>query len=158
MQTLAAAREWQSVRRIFTKSSCEFLHVSPRVVLRWIMLGWLKVRDSRISIPSFEAFSMTHAPQLTLGEPRFLALGGSNSRAGYTWAKVAKHFRAGPETVQDWISRGWLKFCDAHITERSFEDFCRKHGSEINYDLQGAVQATALRTRIARFLPGCRHA
>lgn len=119
------------------KGLANFLHVSPRVVLRWIMLGWLKVRDSRISMPSLETFSMTHAPQLTLGEPRFLALGSSNSRAGYTWAKVAKHFRASPETVQDWISRGWLKFCDPHITERSFEEFCRKHGSEINYELLG---------------------
>ena len=135
---LSRLRESGKVSDGYTrKALANFLHVSPRVVLRWIMLGWLKVRDSRISIPSLETFSKTHAPQLTLEEPRFLPLGSSNSRAGYTWAKVAKHFRASPETVQDWISRGWLKFCDPHITERSFEDFCRKHGSEINYDLLG---------------------
>jgi len=86
-----------------------------------------------------EDFAMNHAPQLRLPiqVPQNLPPEGRKARAGYTLAKVAKQFEVNSETVQEWILRGWLKFCDSHITERSFEDFCRRHGSEINFDLLG---------------------
>ena len=116
-----------------------FLHVGFRVVERWIVLGWLKVRDPRISRTSMEDFAKNHAPQLRLAieVPQNLPPEKGKTRAGYSLAKVAKRFEVDSETVQEWIMRGWLKFCDPHITERSFEEFCKKHGSEINFDLLG---------------------
>lgn len=116
-----------------------FLHVGYRAVQRWIVLGWLKVRDPRISRYSIEDFARNHAPQLRLPIqiPGDSPSEGKRAKAGYSLAKVAKRFDVNSETVQDWVMRGWLKFCDPHITERSFEEFCRRHGSEINCDLLG---------------------
>ena len=34
--------------------------------------------------------------------------------------------------VQKLISDGHLKLVDTFVTDRSFEEFCRKHGNEIN--------------------------
>jgi len=86
-----------------------------------------------------EDFAKNHAPQLRLAieVPQNLPPERGKTRAGYSLAKVAKRFEVDSETVQEWIMRGWLKFCDPHITERSFEEFCKKHGSEINFDLLG---------------------
>ena len=37
--------------------------------------------------------------------------------------------------VQDWISGGQLKVFDTFVTDRSFDEFCKKHGTEINLAL-----------------------
>jgi hypothetical protein len=37
--------------------------------------------------------------------------------------------------VQDWISGGQLKVLDTFVTDRSFDEFCKKHGTEINLAL-----------------------
>ncbi len=124
----------------YTRSALAgFLHVGYRVVQRWIVLGWLKVRDPRISRASVEDFAKNHARQLRLAieVPQNLPPERGKARAGYSLTKVAKRFEVDSETVQEWITRGWLKLCDPHITERSFEEFCKKHGSEINFDLLG---------------------
>jgi len=86
-----------------------------------------------------EDFAKNHAPQLRLAieVPQNLPPERGKARAGYSLAKVAKRFEVDSETVQEWTMRGWLKLCDPHITERSFEEFCKKHGSEINFDLLG---------------------
>jgi hypothetical protein len=34
--------------------------------------------------------------------------------------------------VQSWIAAGHLKVLDTFVTDRSFEEFCKKHGAEIN--------------------------
>jgi len=86
-----------------------------------------------------EDFAKNHARQLRLAieVPQNLPPERGKARAGYSLTKVAKRFEVDSETVQEWITRGWLKLCDPHITERSFEEFCKKHGSEINFDLLG---------------------
>jgi len=37
--------------------------------------------------------------------------------------------------VQSWISAGQLKLVDTFVTDRSFEEFCKKHGDRINMTL-----------------------
>jgi hypothetical protein len=39
------------------------------------------------------------------------------------------------ENIQNLISAGQLKLMDTFVTDRSFEDFCRKRGNEINMTL-----------------------
>lgn len=53
----------------------------------------------------------------------------------YSWKRAAKLLAITVENVQSLISIGQLKVMDTFITDRSFEDFCRKHGNEINMTL-----------------------
>jgi hypothetical protein len=41
------------------------------------------------------------------------------------------------EEVQAWIVEGKLKIMDGFVTERAFQDFCRKCGAELNSVLLG---------------------
>jgi hypothetical protein len=53
----------------------------------------------------------------------------------YSWKRAAKLLAITVENVQTLISAGELKLMDTFVTDRSFEDFCRKHGNEINMNL-----------------------
>ena len=53
----------------------------------------------------------------------------------YSWKRAAKRLAITVENVQSLISAGQLKLMDTFVTDRSFEDFCRKHGNEINMTL-----------------------
>jgi sarcosine oxidase delta subunit len=111
-----------------------FLHVSPRVVQRWIKLGWLNVRNPRISQASLDSFIDGHADLLGIEDTQSVRHRGRDPGTEYTPNKVAKHFRVERDTVTDWVSRGMLKVVDSHITERSLEDFCQNHSAEIRYE------------------------
>jgi hypothetical protein len=111
------------------------LHRSPKVVRRWIMLGWLNVRNPRVSRASLDAFIESHSGLLGLETPKSILGEGQNSTGEYTPNKIASLLGVSRETVMGWIEQRWMKFSDYHITDRSLEDFCKKHGSEIRYDL-----------------------
>jgi len=53
----------------------------------------------------------------------------------YTWERTADLIGASLAQVQSWISTGQLRVLDTFVTDRSFEEFCRKHGDEINMAL-----------------------
>ena len=42
------------------------------------------------------------------------------------------------EQVGAWIVKGELKIVDGFVTERAFQDFCRKSGAELNAALLGS--------------------
>ena len=53
----------------------------------------------------------------------------------YSWKRAAKLLGITVEDTQKLIAEGQLKLMDTFVTDRSFEDFCRKHGNEINLSL-----------------------
>jgi len=67
--------------------------------------------------------------------PRAAHIFNKHSRAARVWMETAEKLNVSFETVQKLIAKGLLKVYDPRITEKSFENFCRKHGELINYDL-----------------------
>jgi hypothetical protein len=53
----------------------------------------------------------------------------------YSWKRAAKLLAVTVADVQNLIANGQLKLVDTFVTDRAFEDFCRKHGNEINMAL-----------------------
>src|SRR5208283_2878721 len=54
---------------------------------------------------------------------------------GYKWERTADLIGASLTEVQTWISAGQLRVLDPFVTDRAFEEFCRKHGDELNLAL-----------------------
>jgi hypothetical protein len=54
---------------------------------------------------------------------------------GCSWKRAAKVLDVQVEEVQNLIAAGQLKLTDTFVTDRSFEEFCRKHGHQINMAL-----------------------
>jgi hypothetical protein len=115
------------------------LHVGPSKLRRFIADGSLRVRDPRVSAKSL----------ITLCEGR-IAAGSVPTEAvegvprkpcknanGYSWGTAAKSLGVDVEQVREWIVEGKLKVMDGFITERAFQDFCKKHGHELNGALLG---------------------
>jgi len=66
---------------------------------------------------------------------RFARLGAScKVQDNYSQGDLARDLRVSPRTVRRWEAAGFLERRDGRITHESFEEFCRKHGSEINYE------------------------
>ncbi len=108
---------------------------ASRARLRYLVAsGMLRVRDPRITSTSLAAwFQRSHPgtdpvairiPETAIAE-----------NGGYSWKRAAKALDVQIEDVQNLIAAGQLKLMDTFVTDRSFEDFCRKHGNEINMTL-----------------------
>jgi hypothetical protein len=65
----------------------------------------------------------------------------TKKRDAYPWERAAYLLGVEVTQVQRWISAGQLKVADTFISDRSFEEFCRKHGDEINIALIDAATA-----------------
>jgi hypothetical protein len=59
----------------------------------------------------------------------------------YPWERAADLLGIAVEQLQKFICKGELKVLDPFVTERSFEEFCRKHGDQINMSLIDAATA-----------------
>ena len=119
----------------------EMLHAGPSKLRRFIADGSLRVRDARISPESLQA----------LWEHRVAAANGhrasesteeirrrlTSNPAAYSWGSAAKFLSVDLEQVRQWIISGELKIVDGFVTERAFQDFCSKRGSELNGLLLG---------------------
>ncbi len=51
------------------------------------------------------------------------------------WERAADLLGVTVAQVQSWICAGQLRVVDMFVTDRSFEEFCKKHGGEINTTL-----------------------
>jgi hypothetical protein len=100
-----------------------------------VATGMLRVRNPRITPASLTARlskdRIVHNPA---------AMSVPVPLAGYvetpcSWKRAAKILNIEAADVQKLISVGQLKLVDTFVTDRAFEEFCRKHGTTINLSL-----------------------
>jgi hypothetical protein len=94
----------------------------------------LRVRDPRITGNSLtqlyekkfppEDNSHGHGPRTGITEQRV-----------YSWKRAAKLLGVAHDDIRRPIAEGELRLLDTFVTDRAFEDFCRKHGDESNLSL-----------------------
>ena len=58
-------------------------------------------------------------------------LPSSNGDDAYPWERAANLLGVPVAQIQAWISAGQLRVVDTFVTDRSFEEFCKKHGEEL---------------------------
>ena len=116
------------------RSLRKLLRVS-RARLRYLIAsGMLRVRDPRITATSLAHWCEKNCPNGDAGDsprPRTAMV----DQDAYSWKRAAKLLGITVEDARRLIAEGQLKLLDTFVTDRSFEDFCRKHGSEINLSL-----------------------
>jgi hypothetical protein len=94
----------------------------------------LRVRDPRITGRSLARWSEKNGPPEN-GSDNHRHGTASSQLSAYSWTRAAKLLGITVEDTQRLIAEGKLKLLDTFVTDRSFEDFCRKHGSQINLSL-----------------------
>jgi hypothetical protein len=97
--------------------------------------GILKVRDARISASSLAAFCEQNQPSVGPSAVERVTAALLRGGEGYTWERAADLLGVTVAQVQSSISAGQLRLVDTFVTDRSFEEFCKKHGDRINMTL-----------------------
>ena len=113
----------------------KMLRVRSSRLRYFIANGLLKVRDARITANSLAAFCNENQPSVAPATLERVTGALVKGAEGYTWERAAELFGVTVAQVQVWISAGQLKLIDTVVTDRSFEEFCRKHGDELNLAL-----------------------
>ena len=118
------------------RSLQQMLRVGPSKLHRFVADGLLRVRDPRISATSLGAMIdqlalAQVAPAATITK---ISLDGPEA---YSWKRAAKLLGVTVEEVRAWIAKGKLKIVDTFVTDRAFEAFCKKCGTELNHAFLG---------------------
>jgi hypothetical protein len=108
----------------------------------------LRVRDSRITRTSLTRWHSTLDPRPRPSLP-------DTDEDRYSWEYAAHLLETTVAEIQNLVRIGKLNMADTFVTERSFEEFCRKRGSEINMCLLDRATEQWL-TREYGVLPGSR--
>lgn len=124
------------------RSLQEMLHVGPSKLRRFIADGLLRVRDPRITTESVSVLldrRIATAINITGPHPSVETVHKSNGKAPkvYSWSSAAKLLGTDVGQIRNWIVTGELKIVDGFVTERAFQEFCQKHGVELNSLLLG---------------------
>ena len=112
----------------------KLLRMSRRRLRQLIANGMLRVRDPRItrgSLASCCAKRQRIDPSSTSDSTSI----SSMPDGPCSWKRAARVLNLEVDEVQKLISAGQLKVLDTFVTDRAFEEFCRKHGSLINMAL-----------------------
>jgi len=111
------------------------LHVRHSRVRQLIGSGVLRVRDPRITQDSLAAFVQESRVSLDPSAVERITAAMAKSEEGYAWERTADLFGVSLAQVETWISNGQLMVVDTFVTDRAFEEFCKKHGDELNLAL-----------------------
>ena len=95
----------------------------------------LRVRDPRISASSLAVLCDKIRTSLDSSAIERIAAALANGDDAYSWERAANLLGVPVAQIQAWISAGQLRVVDTFVTDRSFEEFCKKHGDEINMTL-----------------------
>ena len=117
------------------RALCKMLRVRPSRLTYFIGNGLLRVRDARISASSLAAFCDQNRPSLAPSTLQRVTATRAKGEEGYTWERAADLLGVTVAQVQSGISAGQLRLVDTFVTDRSFEEFCKKHGDRINMTL-----------------------
>ena len=114
------------------RSLRKLLRMSRTRLRQLVANGMLRVRDPRITRASLAAFEAKRS-RPNVGESAFpKASATACTGRPCSWNRAAKILDMEVTDVQKLISSGELKLVDAFVTDRAFEEFCRKHGNVIN--------------------------
>jgi hypothetical protein len=113
----------------------KLLRVSPATLRQFIGTGMLRVRDPRVTASSLARFCQRNCTSLGQVASSKVATLTATRKEAYTWERVADFLEVDLGQVQGWISTGRLKVMDTFVTDRSFEEFCKKYASETNLTL-----------------------
>ena len=117
------------------------LRISRTRLRRLVASGMLRVRNPRITIASLAAFCEKSHPCLESSAVERVAAALAKGEEGHTWERAADLLGVSLAQVQSWISAGQLRVVDPFVTDRAFEEFCKKHGGEINTALMDRATA-----------------
>jgi hypothetical protein len=118
----------------------KLLRVSPTRLRHLIGAGLLRVRDARITAGSLAVFCDKGLCLDPLAIERVTAALADGNDA-YSWERVADLLGVIVAQVQNLVCGGQLKVLDMFVTDRSFEEFCKKHGGELNFALMDPATA-----------------
>jgi hypothetical protein len=113
----------------------KLLRVSSAKLRQFIGSGMLRVRDPRVTASSLARFCQRNCASLDPVAVSRIAAVTATRREAYTWERVADLLEVDLKQVQNWISVGHLKLRDTFVTDRSFEEFCKKYAAETNLTL-----------------------
>jgi hypothetical protein len=112
----------------------KLLRVSPARLRHFIGTGMLRVRDPRLTTGSILALCQNNG--LSLDHSAFKKIAAAFSKLeACPWERAAELMGIAREQLQSFVCKGKLKVHDPFVTDRSFEEFCRKHGDQINLTL-----------------------
>jgi len=113
----------------------EMLHI--RTSRAWSLMGneLLRVRDARIIASSLTSYRDRNLLSLVPSNVETVAPPVAKDGAALSWERAADALGVELADVQRLISTGQLKLVDTLVTDRAFEEFCRKHGDQINMAL-----------------------
>src|SRR5438128_4114398 len=112
----------------------KLLRVSPARLKYFIGSGILRVRDPRVTTRSL--LRLCSGNDLSFDPSAMDRITESMAKHdAYSWDRAADLLGIPVAQVQTFICKGKLKALDPFVTDRSFEEFCRKHGEQINMTL-----------------------
>ena len=112
----------------------KLLRMSRTRLRQLVADGMLRVRDPRITRTSL-ASCCTKRQCVDSSSTSESTTLPNLSGGPYSWKRAARALNLELEGLQKLISTGQLKLVDTFVTDRAFEEFCRKHGNAINMAL-----------------------
>jgi hypothetical protein len=112
----------------------KMLRMSRTRLRQLVAGGALRIRDPRITRASLAGWCAKNSGINRSSSSTRTAVPGLPDRP-YSWKRAAKILSLEVVDVQKLISAGQLKLVDTFVSDRAFEDFCKKHSGEINLAL-----------------------
>jgi hypothetical protein len=113
----------------------KLLRMSRTRLRQLVAAGMLRVRDPRIIAASLAAWQAKAPPAPDPASRQETEPVTYSAKAHCSWKRAARMLQIDVPDVQKLISAGKLKLVDTFVTDRAFEEFCRKHGNVINMSL-----------------------
>jgi hypothetical protein len=110
----------------------KLLRMSRTRLRQLVASGMLRVRDPRIPAGSITAWHAKNHPAADSASTSTFATIPALTEAPCSWKRAARILNMEVVDVQKLISAGQLRLVDPFVTDRAFEEFCRKHAEEIN--------------------------
>jgi len=113
----------------------KLLRMSRTRLRQLVASGMLRVRDPRITADSITSYGARNRSLVDSTSASAITAVSGLPEGVYSWKRAAKILNMEVTDVQKLISAGQLKLVDTFVTDRAFEEFCRKHGNVINMSL-----------------------
>ena len=112
----------------------KLLRVGPSRLRHLIGKGVLRVRDAHITAASLATYCDKNGATWDASIRRTVTT-ALREDDGFSWEKAADLLAIDIAKVQHLIAAGELKLADTFVTDRAFEEFCKKHSDEISIAL-----------------------